>query len=45
MGAYQQGEVCVKGPAVTKGYFNNPEANKGTFDSEGWVHKGKSSEQ
>ncbi|KAG6636819.1 probable CoA ligase CCL9 [Carya illinoinensis] len=33
------GEVCIRGPNVTKGYKNNPEANKTAF-SFGWFHTG-----
>ena len=27
----QIGEVCIRGPNVTKGYINRPEANKEAF--------------
>lgn len=33
------GEVCIRGPNVTKGYKNNPEANKTAFQF-GWFHTG-----
>lgn len=33
------GEVCIRGPNVTKGYKNNPEANKQAFQF-GWFHTG-----
>lgn len=33
------GEVCIRGPNVTKGYRNNPEANKQAFQF-GWFHTG-----
>ncbi|KAJ4955216.1 hypothetical protein NE237_011999 [Protea cynaroides] len=33
------GEVCIRGLNVTKGYKNNPEANKSAF-SFGWFHTG-----
>ena len=33
------GEVCIRGPNVTKAYKNNPEANKWAFQF-GWFHTG-----
>ncbi|KAK4789325.1 hypothetical protein SAY86_020644 [Trapa natans] len=33
------GEVCIRGPNVTKGYKKNPEANKQAFKF-GWFHTG-----
>ncbi|KAH7293239.1 hypothetical protein KP509_28G017300 [Ceratopteris richardii] len=35
----QVGEVCIKGLNVTKGYKNNPDANKVAF-AFGWFHTG-----
>ncbi|KAL1795345.1 hypothetical protein ACET3X_007161 [Alternaria dauci] len=35
-----EGEVCLKGPNIFKGYHNNPEATAGAFDAEGWYHTG-----
>lgn len=34
-----QGEVCIRGPNVTLGYKNNPEANKSGF-AGGYFHTG-----
>ncbi|KAF7589920.1 hypothetical protein BBP40_003538 [Aspergillus hancockii] len=35
-----RGELCVRGPTITPGYFNNPAANVESFDNEGWFHTG-----
>lgn len=40
VGPNQCGELIVKGPQVTKGYFNNSEANKEAFSKEGWLRTG-----
>ena len=37
--AGEEGEVVTKGPNVTKGYENNPEANKAAI-AHGWFHTG-----
>jgi acyl-CoA synthetase (AMP-forming)/AMP-acid ligase II len=34
------GEMCVRGPTVIKGYFNNPSANAESYDAEGYLKTG-----
>lgn len=34
------GEWCIRGPAVTIGYWNDPAATAESVDSEGWFHTG-----
>jgi acyl-CoA synthetase (AMP-forming)/AMP-acid ligase II len=40
LGPNKQGEICIKGPFVMKGYLNNAEATAATIDEEGWFHSG-----
>ncbi len=35
-----EGEICVRGPQVTRGYWNKPEANAETFTGDGYLRTG-----
>ncbi|KAI7882333.1 acetyl-CoA synthetase-like protein [Lichtheimia hyalospora FSU 10163] len=39
-GVNEPGELCVKGPNVTQGYKDDPEATANTIDKDGWFHTG-----
>ena len=37
LGYGQRGQICVKTPALTSGYYNDPESNAAAF-KDGWFH-------
>ncbi len=38
--ANEVGELWLRGPHVSKGYWNQPEATASTLDPQGWLHTG-----
>jgi len=36
----ENGEICIKGPQVTQGYYNRPDETAMVFDNQGWFHSG-----
>jgi long-chain acyl-CoA synthetase len=36
----EDGEICMRGPNVTQGYLNRPQATREAWDAEGWFHSG-----
>lgn len=36
----QEGEVCIKGDNIMKGYYNLPDATRAAFTADGWFRSG-----
>lgn len=36
----EDGEILARGPVVTPGYYNHPQATAALVDADGWVHTG-----
>ena len=39
VGPNTEGEICMRGPNIMKGYFKNKQATDDTV-SDGWLHSG-----
>ena len=35
-----KGELCMRGPSVAKGYWQNPDATEKSFGKDGWLRTG-----
>jgi long-chain acyl-CoA synthetase len=35
-----QGEICIKGPSISSGYYKDPEKTAADFEESGWYHTG-----
>lgn len=40
MRRFPAGEICLRGPCITPGYFKLKEITRETIDDEGWLHSG-----
>lgn len=40
LGPSEIGELVLKGPSYSSGYFNNPDASAAAVDADGWFHTG-----
>jgi fatty-acyl-CoA synthase len=40
LGPNQEGELVLKGPSASSGYWDNPDATDAAWDDEGWFHTG-----
>ncbi len=39
-GVDEQGDICIRGPGMLKGYYKDAEKTAASIDNEGWLHTG-----
>ncbi len=40
LGPAEEGEICLRGPKITRGYWNDPDKTAAAFHADGWFRTG-----